>query len=980
MQLNRRQFILSAGTAAAGAAAAAACSGTQTEALAGPAESVPVPGTDTLASGHAAAGPLHFADDGHTDYGDWHVEVEVSPAAWQPGGELRVTAMLTLPDSFRAGLEGKTKKVDQLLMLVTTERSFDADGWRRLPGDERMSTLLTSTGLAIEGGSTGNAISPKVGNPHRTPVDELQARPVTALTKVDGGQQIEFKCTTRLPGDLPPGIYRLRLDFGAVANKRRYSLNGDGFAYRPPAREKSVDSVTYSPPIRAGGVRPSGQPVDGAAIRPRIPWVLLAQYNSNGYRGVVADEDAGRFALSERNIIPDEVILPLYNDRGNKLSYSLEPQFPMDAIDFRNNIPWDYASGAMNVQVTGPDGKTIDLGEAAFAEKRGFGPTTKRPAFTAWKPEAYGRYTVTATGWIADAWGNRYEGGGTYHFWIAKRMTMATATFQGQAYPVGSRYGRDIGFAPAVPADVEITATLYPDSDPAQARNVACSGRASGGGIFGAAQGMKPLMLDAPGEYHAQVLATYTDPEGHLWVCTMRHAGVVYPEDSPIVAHGKKLPVNSRKDLADRGDTYFEGYVEPGDDFRHLDHINFPYQAGDVLLIASEMQGANKIEPVMTYEVKGENKPYDKRMQPIGLTNIQIKTSNGYSPHMFPEYITDWEYYYAGAPRPGFMSRFLVGDNAVRAPYWPTSPNRFGGQINTSANGDQPGDIYRLLGGVVLRRQGQAPLYAGYIASAFILPKGTNNNRIIAPGAEDLIGSDGTRARLFLVGLRPGMAYEAGTSFAPAVQIDPILPAKVKFTLRFPDGQQKAWEGTGDKFGTFAGADRVALEQVGVYRYWLEADWSGYPGHMPGLPGDGGHMYVFDAQKPEVAAGDSPGRGAPSLKIELPNQSVFAPDGRLRIPGRSSAALVWYAAVIPGSVILQGTVPVTDGRFEFVFDPAAVAKRTITYDTTNMANGKPDLGRVVHLTFFSREVTPDGIPYHDFQRVIIRGNQVLVTR
>ena len=34
-------------------------------------------------------------------------------------------------------------------------------------------------------------------------------------------------------------------------------------------------------------------------------------------------------------------------------------------------------------------------------------------------------------------------------------MTMATATFQGMAYPVGNRYGRDIGFAPAVPADVE---------------------------------------------------------------------------------------------------------------------------------------------------------------------------------------------------------------------------------------------------------------------------------------------------------------------------------------------------------------------------------------------------------------------------------------------------------------------------------------------------------------------------------------------
>lgn len=48
-------------------------------------------------------------------------------------------------------------------------------------------------------------------------------------------------------------------------------------------------------------------------------------------------------------------------------------------------------------------------------------------------------------------------------------MTMATATFQGVSYPVGTTYGRDIGFAPAVPAEVEVTATLYPNSDPAKA-------------------------------------------------------------------------------------------------------------------------------------------------------------------------------------------------------------------------------------------------------------------------------------------------------------------------------------------------------------------------------------------------------------------------------------------------------------------------------------------------------------------------------
>src|SRR5574340_92950 len=118
-------------------------------------------------------------------------------------------------------------------------------------------------------------------------------------------------------------------------------------------------------------------------------------------------------------------------------------------------------------------------------------------------------------------------------------------------------------------------------------------------------------------------------------------------------------------------------------------------------------------------------------MRGIGLTNVRLQTSNGYSPHLFPEYITDWMYFYAGAPRPGFMGRFLIGEDGTRAPYWPTSNTNFGGQINATSNGDAPGTIYRLIGGVVLRNKGQSPLYAGYMANAVILPKGSNNNRVI---------------------------------------------------------------------------------------------------------------------------------------------------------------------------------------------------------------------------------------------------------
>ncbi len=38
------------------------------------------------------------------------------------------------------------------------------------------------------------------------------------------------------------------------------------------------------------------------------------------------------------------------------------------------------------------------------------------------------------------------------------------------------------------------------------------------------------------------------------------------------------------------------------------------------------------------------------------------------------------------------------------------------------------------------------------------------------------------------------------------------------------------------------------------------------------------------------------------------------------------------------------------------------------------------IGRVVHLTFFSQETAPDGRPFHDFTRVILRGTRAIATR
>lgn len=913
----------------------------------------------------ATAPAVAFQATGHTSYGDWTAAVQVDQPLWKPGQKLQVQADLRIADGHLTAMAAAGSPVDSLLLLVTAERSFDADGWLRLPSDEKMSTLLTPTGLAIEGGIQG-AVTNRYGYPFKSPVDELAELPASALAAEGTLRKVSFQTAPTLPADLPPGLYRLRFDFGVKSKGRTLNLNGYNFAARPFSQEIGTTTYAYSPCFPASGTHVSGRAVDAARIQARLPWTLLASYNSNGYQGVVADEDKGRFALSNRIIIPDEVVLPLYDSANKGIAYSLEPTFAADIIDDRSNLPWDWTKGELSLEVTAPDGTRTTQPATPIVAKSGNGPTTKNTAFTAWKPTLYGQYTVKLSGWIQDTAGRRYEGGGTYRFWIAKRLTMATATFQGMPYPVGSKYGRDIAFNPPVPADTEVTASLYPDSDATQIRSISCSGKATAGGIFGVAQGMKQLTLDAAGEYHGKVFAKYTDPDGHLWICVMRHAGIVYRDDAPIVARGKKLYLGGK--YVDRGETRTEGWVDT-DGTLHLQHITFPYNAGDVLLIAAEGQGANKIEPVLLAETKGSPIAFDSKLTGVGTSNLYIRTSNGYSPHLYPEYITDLEYYYGAAPRPGFMSRFLVGESVVRAPYWPVSPNAFGGQIAASANGDLPGDIYRLLGGVVLRDQGKVPAYAGYISSAFILPKGTNNNRVVAAGAEDLNGSTGEKARFFLVGFRPGMALELGSTWRPGLQIDPILPVSMHVVLTYPDGRQKTCDGISDAYGSFSGPEAYPLDVPGIYRYQATGTWNGFTGKMPGLPASGGTFFVFPKDRP-----------ASTLTLDLPATSTFPASGKLTVAGRSTADKVTYALIMPGAVLGQGEIPVNGGRFQLVVDPVELNRTAPIYDIRSVTTGAPQIGRVLHLTFFAQEKAADGSRYWDFKRLVVRGTTAVWTR
>jgi hypothetical protein len=56
-----------------------------------------------------------------------------------------------------------------------------------------------------------------------------------------------------------------------------------------------------------------------------------------------------------------------------------------------------------------------------------------------------------------------------------------------------------------------------------------------------------------------------------------------------------------------------------------------------------------------------------------------------------------------------------------------------------------------------------------------------------------------------------------------------------------------------------------------------------------------------------------------------------------------------------------------------------MADKIQIYDIINIVNGKPEIGRVVHLTFFSEEQDAIGV-YQSFARVVLRGTTAIYVK
>ena len=121
-----------------------------------------------------------------------------------------MAAALNFSDELFDNYKSTHPAVTNSCLLITVERDFDPYGYQHTPWDESVSTILTPSGLPIEGGGSAT-ISSYTGYTQKTPVDVMVEVPISSFP-IDSSEKWHngtFFANFTLPQNLPPGIYRL---------------------------------------------------------------------------------------------------------------------------------------------------------------------------------------------------------------------------------------------------------------------------------------------------------------------------------------------------------------------------------------------------------------------------------------------------------------------------------------------------------------------------------------------------------------------------------------------------------------------------------------------------------------------------------------------------------------------------------------------------------------------------------------------------
>jgi len=933
-------------------------------------------------------------------------------------------------------IEGTVRLHSPAITTTTDVDAISVDGWlglmmlfnqggRPMAAENYfMSTMLTPSGFPIQR--------------NERPVEWLGVNFSAGNLRYLGGHAIEgdLAVSGQVPDDLPSGIYRplLSLDFTGVPTSTDW-LAANVTHYTFSSHEAIL------PPITVGDVDP-----------PRLIWRLLMDDFVQGTRGAGAREDRGVFGLASQIVSQGAPYYtpPVDVRSGQPITYRLEPFLPMISFTDRRMpapplIPFDLPGGQLRVVIQEPDGTTRDLGGEALAQSFNRTKTTRaghdlnvgtvqledmyslKAASDRFRVtfDQYGHHVITMTGTISDLWGNDYSGGGTYDVWVAHPLDVDPGVLPGTPLAVGDAFNPAVQFYPRVPAEVALTVTLYPNSDPTQTITHPLSGQANLYGYFSPIYSSThlPITLTHPGEYRVDLTAIYTDTSGAVTMGAMTWGGIVMtPEnEADLIAHGRRgldslesIPnhwfVNSRDLSIPDGaishslNPYFNG------DIYWSRMSDGPYGGDSLVLGASVQDTVGAIEAAIQTRA---DRVYPPLSAPGGLSErfskgeIPLFSSTrsgrpaqlvlGKVEGIVPDDVDQIAYSYRSSQRPGVRVRELVAEDSQSGGYWRLD-TLYDDQLSVGVQGDQPNDFKFQYVGVVYRDLDSG--YNEYVGQGsgwvFIPDDDPTGSRVMPPFAGPGNGGWTTEGgpiltlksediHIFILptGTRPGAVLQTGDIFRFAGHIMPTLDSQVAVTVTAPDGGQYSGGGQANSVGYFYDPDDdFAVNEPGLWsvdvRVWHDGQCSGgatippYPsGDVLGSEAGRYWFYVVPPYTPRLDV-SSPSPGFLSFEGEVTPITITG-----SVPAGLSGATVDYTISMPGYILKHGQVTPSGDTYQITFDPVTLHQDFPNLDLVGRDEGRTGLADTFAIGLLLRGQSGGSTVYRA-NTITVQGEQVFV--
>ncbi len=845
--------------------------------------------------------PYHYEGVVAED-GTWAADLVFSGNAFVTGGELTITTSLRI-DSL--GLAYNISKTKGLYCLVTGRRLFDGSGQYLGDSGALLSTRLDDLGIPVE--------SEEYRVPHAI-FGSDRSSPVTSYVTLVPGQlrvdeaagtiEAEFKNIIPVDDEIPPGHYKIRLDFGIeVSPTMRITLAGTD-----PA---SVDAYD------AGQSYIESRLIDfNSGESPRMIWTLFSQFHPGG--GALALEDKGLAALSRRMGSFEKCLVPLKDQYGRQVRYLLEPDFPGELNPFlRRDIPTlgvDYTHGSVSLRIKNPNGTIIDCGAASFIGPRGLGATTGSDSFF-FSFSQYGKHLIECKGWLTDKYGTVYRGGGVYEVWVAQPLLVVPSTPPGRPIATDELYNSACHIYPPLAADIEILQELNKFGRGGVESNYHHVAANRFGQFIPSAGDARNritrsgiIRFKNPGMYRIHYLAEFKEKDGTIWMGQFDSFGVVYDPETPGEAYGT-MASEAVLPFPDANKT-------SGQAFR----IEYPLNQDEIALLPED--NFSCFDPVIAFKpalygsiFRGDE---DVLVSVGEMSGLRSGAGAHYPPVSYPEYVN----------RDGFQCFSSVrSDGLFQMALGEISPDTLTHPLQNPFNaGELPrneqGDYYIFNGGLNFGDlQGEAFLQLPYMTSAYVT--GDYAKPTYYPGGEIEISSQLFPRKIFSAfpAIYPGDILRKGQAYIIDCIAMPCSPADFEIAVTYPDSSVRRAHGSSSKYGIIGGPELwFDLGDPGVYRvsYTLfRGDETGYPlGTSEDSEGafniyviDGGYSNRIDFHLDRTTPID-PSSGF-QLRGDVSDVGI--------VGGRASMSITFQ-----GSLVEEQTIDISDGLFAFTLDPVAV--------------------------------------------------------